>query len=157
MKVAPEHPFSNGTEGREWMATWCEWCAEDHACHDPENDFSDGCELILLSLRNKPVAEWTDYSEELGFTLPASMTCSRFAECDCNQMTEYPPLPPPAPGIPRILVGDWNSYGPRVSLVRRVRQCFSRKLATGAPVARAFDPAKADSPSARQTKGNRHE
>ena len=71
MKVAPEHPFSNGTEGREWMATWCEWCAEDHACHDPENDFSPVCRrAILLSLRNKPVAEWTDYSEELGFTLP---------------------------------------------------------------------------------------
>jgi hypothetical protein len=51
------------------------------------------------------VAEWTSYDEEAGFTLPATMTCSAFRECACNERTEYPPIPEPTGGIPVIYVG----------------------------------------------------
>ena len=74
----PEHPFSNGTEGREWMRIWCDECECDHGMHD-ESLGQDGCAIVLQALIHEPVKEWTDYSDVHGFTLPASMTCSAFS------------------------------------------------------------------------------
>ena len=122
MKIAPEHPFSNGTEGQEWMSVWCSWCIRDHVTHMPDGDWSNGCELIAKALVHEPVPEWTDYSEELGFTLPASMTCSKFRECSCNKRKNYPKPPPETPGIPRIYVGNFSvPYQAHVEHAREVR------------------------------------
>ena len=121
MKVAPEFPFSNGTEGQEWMSVWCEWCTKDHVTHSPDGDWGQGCPLIVQALSHEPVAEWTDYSEELGFTMPASMTCSKFLECKCNERTGFYPQPEPRPGV--IYVGDWSvPIEEYVARARRVRE-----------------------------------
>lgn len=49
-------PFSNGTEGEQWMARNCHRCAND----TPDMvDRGEGCPLVLIALLGKTPAEWT--------------------------------------------------------------------------------------------------
>lgn len=51
-------PFSNGTEGDEWIANWCDRCLVDAPYR---NGISPtGCPLILTALLGQTPAEWLD-------------------------------------------------------------------------------------------------
>ena len=51
-------PFSNSTEGEEWMANWCYRCLVDAPYR---NGISPtGCPLILTALLGQTPAEWID-------------------------------------------------------------------------------------------------
>jgi hypothetical protein len=50
--------FSNGTEGYEWMAGWCDRCLRDAPFQRGLN--RSGCPLILIALQDRTPAEWLD-------------------------------------------------------------------------------------------------
>lgn len=39
-------PFSNGSEGADWMAKWCTYCVHDHGMHRDQDD-PPGCEIVM--------------------------------------------------------------------------------------------------------------
>lgn len=83
MKVV--HPFSNGTEERAWMSTWCDYCANDHGMHF-DDDTDRACHLILNNLvkeYGEVVNEeaWIAEPDDGRFFLPSRMVCLAFTPC----------------------------------------------------------------------------
>lgn len=77
------HFFSNGSEGRAWSSIWCEHCAADHHMHNElDPDYGNGCEIMLRALIHEPIPEWTDRTAAKGFTMPPSIICSGFKQCE---------------------------------------------------------------------------
>lgn len=77
-------PFSNGTEGEEWIAKWCRYCARDHGVHDYGDGFETGpiCDLLTanMSARTWPEA-WIPEPDDGRFFLPSRMCCTAFTPC----------------------------------------------------------------------------
>jgi hypothetical protein len=97
-----EPPFSNGTEGYDWMENWC-WAP----CHTPvekawqeceagereaEDWFQGGCPLILVAMMGRTPSEWLPQSDFGDFH------CIEFRGPDDLGGDEPQPVPDP-PGM----------------------------------------------------------
>ena len=72
LSEACKRPFSNGTEGDEWMDKWCFHCAKSDGY---------GCELLLHALAPDDVPwpeAWLPEPDDGRFFLPSRMVCLAF-------------------------------------------------------------------------------
>lgn len=96
-----EHPFANGTEGRAWMAEWCNRCLHDHGMHD---DSGNGCPIFVHSIVGDDLGGytpmiWQPYEHDWWHYLPAGIRCAAFEPCEpCGESVH---LRPPVYGAPR--------------------------------------------------------
>ena len=97
--------FSNGTEGRMWMAEWCDRCTHDHGTHREEWDAEDGCPHLLNTLSNlfDPVFIRTSITLPSGYEFQ-TWDCVEFSRCPCDNGPDDPgveptPIPDPNQGV----------------------------------------------------------
>lgn len=71
-------PFSNSSEGVEWMAHWCDRCTVDAPYRS--GIVATGCPLILLALSNRTPAEWIDgpRDEHGAYSMARQYLCTEF-------------------------------------------------------------------------------
>lgn len=79
-------PFSNGTEGQEWMAKWCDFCVHDTTLHNhPSDDGGTGCDLIGSALLGDEFFAWPEAwlpePDDGRFFLPSRLVCLHFEPC----------------------------------------------------------------------------
>lgn len=77
-------PFSNGTEGQEWMGKWCDLCVHDSALHDHPGGGA-GCDLIGSALLGAEFFSWPEAwlpePDDGRFFLPSRLVCLQFEPC----------------------------------------------------------------------------
>jgi hypothetical protein len=79
---ACHRPFSNGTEGEAWMATWCNHCARDHGLHNGGSE-QPMCDLIGSTMFGDDWPEgWIPEPDDGRFFLPSRIVCTAFTPCD---------------------------------------------------------------------------
>lgn len=86
--------FSNGTEGRMWMANWCDRCVSDHCTHNADPAYEDGCFHICEMMSHMPsealIASTNDHE---------TWACLDFQRCSCDGGPDDPPGEEPPPPI----------------------------------------------------------
>jgi len=76
---------SNGTEGRLFMANWCDFCIHDRKART--EPFEGGCELILRSLQGERIEEWLDAQTPQGWFV---QRCTAFEDDKTVDRTRPP-------------------------------------------------------------------
>lgn len=96
---------SNGTEGDQFQANWCDRCTRDHDIHGVGDGVGQGCPILMEALTGAPKGppEWQrrfvgDSREES----EVETRCSAFIEC---KETGCGPPPNPYEEGP---MGEWN-------------------------------------------------
>lgn len=85
---ACHRPFSNGTEGDAWIATWCNYCARDHEVH---TDTGGGCDLMSAAMFGDEWPEgWVPEPDDGRFFLPSRLICLAFTPCTEGNCTGDP-------------------------------------------------------------------
>lgn len=82
-----ERPFSNGTEGYDWMEAWCERCV-----HDVDHENTGGCPLVAVAFLQRTPVEWVEgpRSADGGYSIQGQYECTEFQKRD-----DEGPLPEP--------------------------------------------------------------
>lgn len=93
-------PFSNGTEGHDWMANWCDRCLRDAPFRTMGK--GTGCPLIQVALLDRTPAEWLDgpRDEQGRYSIADQYTCIEFkAPGDGGGEPRPKPEPPDMDGL----------------------------------------------------------
>lgn len=91
-------PFSNGTEGYGWMASWCDVCLRDAPFRNMGK--GSGCPLLQVALMGRTPAEWIDgpRDEHGAYSIEGQYTCVQFKGPGSGGCGEPRPKPEP-PGM----------------------------------------------------------
>jgi hypothetical protein len=107
---ACRRPFSNGTEEREWMGKWCDYCVHDHDMTHEGATSENGCPLLmeyLVSDNNWGGEGWLPEPDDGKFALPSRLVCLRFEACTKGMCNGDPGAEPRAKRIAEV-VAYWS-------------------------------------------------